>query len=153
MKKSIAILLICCLAAGCQSPQKRQLSPLVKSMSAIVVDSDNTSYRDLNHNGKLDTYENPQAAIESRVADLMVQMTLAEKAGMMFINGVPVSEEGNPFNAGNGMASRMPTAPVSIEDLKMNHFNIWDILLIPESLRNGIIRYSFWLKKAAWAFL
>ncbi len=127
MKKSIAILLICCLAAGCQSPQKRQLSPLVKSMSAIVVDSDNTSYRDLNHNGKLDTYENPQAAIESRVADLMVQMTLAEKAGMMFINGVPVSEEGNPFNAGNGMASRMPTAPVSIEDLKMNHFNIWDI--------------------------
>ena len=34
----------------------------------------NKVYRDLNKNGKLDTYENPEAQIEDRVGDLISQM-------------------------------------------------------------------------------
>src|SRR5438477_8070129 len=34
---------------------------------------------DLNKNGRLDVYENPKADINSRIEDLLAQMTLAEK--------------------------------------------------------------------------
>ena len=38
-----------------------------------------STYRDLNKNGRMDVYENPKAAIEARVEDLLSQMTLEEK--------------------------------------------------------------------------
>ncbi len=37
------------------------------------------TYNDLNKNGRLDVYENPAAAIDARVEDLLSQMTLEEK--------------------------------------------------------------------------
>ena len=45
---------------------------------------DNFSYKDLNKNGKLDIYEDSRQPVESRVEDLLSQMTLEEKAGQMF---------------------------------------------------------------------
>src|SRR6185503_4167266 len=39
----------------------------------------NNSYRDLNKNGRMDVYENSNAAIDARVEDLLSQMTLEEK--------------------------------------------------------------------------
>ena len=39
-------------------------------------------FKDLNGNGKLDTYENWQLTDDERVKDLVSQMTLAEKAGL-----------------------------------------------------------------------
>ena len=45
---------------------------------------DNFLYRDLNKNGKLDIYEDSRQPVESRVEDLLSQMTLEEKAGQMF---------------------------------------------------------------------
>ena len=53
------------------------------------------SFRDLNKNGRLDIYEDPRQPIEARVEDLLGQMTLAEKAGMLFINGAVVNEDGS----------------------------------------------------------
>ncbi len=41
------------------------------------------SFRDLNHNGRMDRYEDPGAPVEQRIDDLLAQMTLEEKAGMM----------------------------------------------------------------------
>jgi beta-glucosidase len=40
--------------------------------------------RDLNRNGKLDVYEDPTAPIDDRIEDLLGQMTVAEKVGLMF---------------------------------------------------------------------
>ena len=45
---------------------------------------DNFPYKDLNKNGKLDIYEDSRQPVESRVEDLLSQMTLEEKAGQMF---------------------------------------------------------------------
>ena len=42
-------------------------------------------FKDLNSNGKLDDYENWELSVEKRVADLISQMTLEEKAGLMMI--------------------------------------------------------------------
>ena len=46
---------------------------------AVLFIPQSPTYRDLNKNGRLDVYENPNADIEARVDDLLSQMTLEEK--------------------------------------------------------------------------
>lgn len=48
-----------------------------------------TGWRDLNHNGRLDRYEDVRAPIDARVEDLLGQMTLAEKAGTLLHATLP----------------------------------------------------------------
>jgi len=87
------------------------------------------NFRDLNKNGKLDVYEDPGQPIQKRVEDLLSQMTLEEKAGMMFINGTFVNDDGTleAKPGAQGFAARLPSAPKSINELKMNHFNFWQV--------------------------
>jgi len=54
-------------------------------------------FRDLNKNGKLDSYEDSRASLEDRVDDLVSQMTLEEKAGTMFITMIGMTPEGDPL--------------------------------------------------------
>jgi beta-glucosidase len=89
------------------------------------------SFRDLNKNGKLDTYENPSADIESRVNDLVGQMSLEEKAGAMFITVIGPAPDGQPLekpflstNVLNTIMSfLMPSNSSLIAGKKMNNFN------------------------------
>ncbi len=79
-------------------------------------------FRDLNKNGRLDPYEDPRQPIEERVADLLAQMTLEEKAGQMFHTFVPV----NPDDAtltGPGMTGRLSISEMVL-NLRMTHFNL-----------------------------
>ncbi len=43
-----------------------------------------TEPRDLNRNAKIDVYDDPSASIEERIEDLLGQMTVGEKVGLMF---------------------------------------------------------------------
>ena len=54
------------------------------AMSSSRADRPVVAHRDLNGNGRLDPYEDPAQPLEARVADLLSQMTLEEKAGLMF---------------------------------------------------------------------
>jgi beta-glucosidase len=85
------------------------------------------NYRDLNKNGKMDIYEDVSQPVEKRVSDLLSQMNLEEKAGMMFINGTLINEDGTIEKKPNaqGFAARLPSAIDLIENKKMNHFNYW----------------------------
>lgn len=87
------------------------------------------AFRDLNKNGKLDTYEDARQPIDARVKDVLSQMNLEEKAGMLFINGAPVSVDAKPEGKEGveGPAARMPTVVENMSTRKMNHFNIWGI--------------------------
>ena len=127
MKATFFITVAVILLSSCQSKTITKLDPLVKSSSKIIIKFDDKEFRDLNSNGKLDIYEDSKANVEDRIEDLLSQMTLEEKAGMMFINGAPVSEDGDLNKPGLGHASRMPFVTESMKNLKMNHFNIWDI--------------------------
>jgi beta-glucosidase len=53
------------------------------------------TFRDLNKNGKLDVYEDARQPVESRVENLLGQMTLEEKAGTMFINMTAMESDGD----------------------------------------------------------
>ena len=79
-------------------------------------------FRDLNKNGRLDPYEDPCCPIEQRVDDLLSQMTLEEKAGMIFQTTIRVGPDGNLVEDPN------PEHPHSTSDMvagqMMSHFNV-----------------------------
>jgi beta-glucosidase len=104
----------------------RSSDELVSVYSGLRKNENDIAYRDLNKNGKLDIYEDPRQPIEARVEDLLAQMTLEEKAGMLFINGSVVNEDGSieekpGAEEWGGVASKQMT------EQKMNHFNLWQI--------------------------
>ncbi|GAB4580868.1 MAG: glycoside hydrolase family 3 N-terminal domain-containing protein [Anaerolineales bacterium] len=84
------------------------------------------AYRDLNKNGKLDPYEDPRQPLEARVEDLLRQMTLEEKAGLLFINGAVVNADGS-LEEKPGAPGFGGVAIQQIDAQKMNHFNLWQI--------------------------
>ena len=94
--------------------------------STINSHEDGFTFRDLNKNGKLDVYEDPRQPVAARVEDLLSQMTLEEKAGMLFINGAVVNADGSleekPGGPGFGR-----TSVQQVTEQKMNHFNLWQI--------------------------
>ncbi|MFM6829356.1 MAG: glycoside hydrolase family 3 protein [Novosphingobium sp.] len=56
-------------------------------------------FRDLNHNGKRDLYENAAQPTDKRVADLLKRMTLEEKVALM-LHGTLQAEGGRGIGAG-----------------------------------------------------
>jgi len=58
--------------------------PKIEARVAPLLKIGGLTFKDLNHNGKLDPYEDWRLPVERRVADLVSRMTLEEKAGLMF---------------------------------------------------------------------
>lgn len=52
-------------------------------MTSRLRHPDGTPFRDLNHNGTMEPYEDPRLPVEDRVADLPARMTLEERAGLL----------------------------------------------------------------------
>lgn len=92
---------------------------------------DGHRFRDLNRNGRLDPYEDRRRPVAERVADLLSQMTLEEKAGLLF----HASLQG--FTGPNGIvldapAPRAGNAPPPLSANAMNavdHPSPQDLLL------------------------
>jgi beta-glucosidase len=80
------------------------------------------TFRDLNKNGRLDPYEDSRLPIEERITDLLAQMTLEEKAGLMFHTIMPVGQDGHLVEQPS-MFSPLPTSYFVSEKL-INHFNV-----------------------------
>jgi beta-glucosidase len=98
------------------------------SGNTIVKTIDGYTFRDLNKNGKLDVYEDARQPVSARVNDLLSQMTLDEKAGMLFINGARVNTDGSIGDKpATGMFAFAPNALNLVKEKKMNHFNFWQV--------------------------
>lgn len=69
-----------------------------RARSALVekrlLEDDGLRFRDLNGNGRLDVYEDGRQDVEARVDDLLAQMTVAEKVGLMWHPIIGVGDEG-----------------------------------------------------------
>ncbi|HVM89989.1 MAG TPA: glycoside hydrolase family 3 N-terminal domain-containing protein [Puia sp.] len=108
-------------------PPEQKKIPITDSHSSVSSIRER-SYRDLNKNGKMDIYEDAGQPIEARINNLLSQMTLEEKAGMMFINGARINDDGTiEDKPGKGLFSFAPNALGLISKYKMNHFNLWAI--------------------------
>jgi len=79
MKKILCLISIAVLFFSCQSKSGKERTD---------------SYRDLNKNGQEDVYEDSLQPIEKRVDDLLSQMNVEEKAGLLFnaISGIEFGE-------------------------------------------------------------
>jgi beta-glucosidase len=95
--------------------------------STLLSSKDGFPYRDLNKNGRLDVYEDPRQPIAARVEDLMSQMTLAEKAGQLFINGAAVNADGSIEERPGAPVFAGRSAIAQMIDQRMTHFNLWEI--------------------------
>src|SRR4026208_1692917 len=81
------------------------------------------TFRDLNKNGKLDPYEDPRRPIDERVEDLLAQMTLGEKAGLMFHMSAGVKKDASLTPPSNGLMRGAPIGDMVSTQL-LNHFNV-----------------------------
>jgi beta-glucosidase len=117
---AIGLLLAAIPFVSCQTPNS--------NASTIDKTVDGYHFRDLNKNGKLDIYEDSRQPVDARVADLLGQMTLDEKAGMLFINGARVNDDGTiEDKPGKGLFAFAPNGLNLIREKKMNHFNLWAV--------------------------
>jgi beta-glucosidase len=117
---------------SCNESPQNTVNPQVAKESSVLITVDHYSFRDLNKNGKLDIYEDIRQPLEARVSDLLKQMTLEEKAGMMFINGARVNDDGSIIDKpGKGLFAFAPNGLKLMDEKKMNHFNLWAIPSIP----------------------
>jgi beta-glucosidase len=92
-------------------------------------DESGFQFRDLNKNGKLDIYEDPRQPVEKRVEDLLSQMTMEEKVGLMFS---PMIGQVDPNNL-----NKKPPSPKAVsvrEALAVRHINTFGCIgkAIPE---------------------
>jgi beta-glucosidase len=113
--------------AFANSKVENNLPPEVNAKSALIRTGENASYRDLNKNGKMDVYEDATQPVENRVQDLLKQMNVVEKAGMMFYSPVRVNKDGTIEEqpAKDFLASISPVGIKEIDNHHITHFNLF----------------------------
>ena len=97
----------------------------IQGAEAPTLTHDGITFRDLNKNGRLDIYEDPRRPVAERVEDLLVQMTLEEKAGLMFHTMIATNPDGSLENPPGPFQLPSPTEMVA--GRLMNHFNVFNI--------------------------
>lgn len=85
----VVSLIMACAEKGAQKPQ-----PGLGIKSVKIIEKGRLKFRDLNKNGKLDKYEDWRLSDEERINDLVSQMTLEEKIGLMFHPNIAVPADG-----------------------------------------------------------
>ena len=92
---SLSVLLTMSLFTSQASAEKREIAkPEMEVRVKGKLTLDGKEFKDLNGNGKLDPYENWQLSDDERARDLVSQMTLEEKAGLLLIPEFPAFKEG-----------------------------------------------------------
>jgi len=127
MKKFVFTTLVLCFLVPLNFlPQSAVMSqeftqPVLGTRAIEILEVDGFQFRDLNKNGALDPYEDWRLPVEERVEDLLSQMTIEEKAGMMMHPGLGMNEDGSLLEEGGFT----PPTTTSILDKKIVHFNSW----------------------------
>ena len=98
---------------------------MTEQPETTTLTQDGITFRDLNKNGRLDPYEDARRPVEERVEDLLSQLTLEEKAGMMFHSMIGINPEGDLDKQGGPFP--MPTASELVVGRRMNHFNVFQM--------------------------
>ena len=108
---------------------ENKLPETLLTKSGLIRTDKYFTYRDLNKNGKLDIYEDEREPIEKRIQDLLRQMTLEEKAGMMFYSPVRVNADGTIEEqpAKDFLSSISPIGIKEIDQRHITHFNLFGV--------------------------
>jgi beta-glucosidase len=121
----LVVLLVILVFPRFQKANSRRLTKVALDslgVEAPILTREGHTFRDLNKNGKLDVYEDTRRPIEERVEDLLSQMTLEEKAGLMFHTMIGMNNDGTLVED-KSMFNPVQTSDMVIRR-RMNHFNI-----------------------------
>lgn len=83
-----------CIFTACSDQGAKKLQPVLGSRSVKIIEKKGLQFKDLNKNGELDPYEDWRLPDSVRIADLLSQMTLEEKVGLMFHPNIAVPADG-----------------------------------------------------------
>lgn len=90
--------------------------------SAWAITPDGREFRDLNRNGRMDPFEDPELAPGTRAEDLLRRLSLAEKVGLMFQSVANISPSGH--TADDVAQESRPTARSVVSERFVNHVNV-----------------------------
>ena len=95
MKNTLnGIILILFFACNVFAQKSSPQQPLIEHRAVDLIHEKQFIFKDLNKNQKLDIYEDWRQPLDKRVANLVSQMTLQEKVGMLLINTLNAGEKG-----------------------------------------------------------
>ena len=95
--------------------------PVIGARAKAVLTLDGRQFKDSNGNGRLDPYEDWRLPVSERIDNLVAQMTLEEKAGLMLIN---------TLNADAG--GKVPAAATDmVQTQKMSRFIFRSVVTVP----------------------
>ena len=123
----MVVLLLACFFFYVKSALVARSNGKLLGQEAPLLTINGFSFRDLNKNGKLDVYEDRRADLNSRVEDLTNQMSLEEKAGLMFITMIGMEPDGSlaeTTSLFNPLSLLLESTSSMVVVKKMNHFNI-----------------------------
>ena len=102
--------------------------PVLDARAKELITVKGRTFKDLNDNGRLDTYEDWRRPVGDRVADLVRQMTLEEKAGLMLIDTLNAS-----CDVATGERGTVPALAADyIDDQKMHRFVFRNTVTSPD---------------------
>lgn len=90
--------------------------PVLEARAKDLITHKGRTFKDLNDNGRLDTYEDWRKPVADRVADLVGRMTLEEKAGLMLIDTLNAS-----CDVGTGERGTVPAVAANYIDVQKMH--------------------------------
>ncbi|RYZ15382.1 MAG: hypothetical protein EOP49_53175 [Sphingobacteriales bacterium] len=143
--------------AFAQPGGNKKTQPVLGTRSARIIDQDGLRFKDLNANNKVDPYEDWRLTPVQRSADLLKQMTVEEKAGMMLIADMRMSNERSMLDRGAG-EQRPITTEFSEQDIVVNR-NLFTGDSLPYPIMNAVgttngivrnkLRHFIWRTTAA----
>ena len=89
-----AIILMLLLAGNAFAQGTYKFQPPIEGRAVNILHENQLLFKDLNKNKKLDIYEDWRQPVDKRVENLVSQMTLEEKVGMLLINTLNAGEKG-----------------------------------------------------------
>ncbi|SEB66501.1 glycoside hydrolase family 3 protein [Terriglobus roseus] len=103
-----------------QTPTKSR-QPVLGRRSATLLKVDGLEFKDLNHNGKLDLYEDWRKPASARAADLVRQMSVEDLAGVM-LHGTLPAIGGAEASIGRGSGYDLARSKEMIDGKRINTF-------------------------------
>lgn len=113
MKKCTSFLVkgfIIIIMAACSGVKNSPTQPLLGTRSVNIIEDKGFRFKDLNRNGKLDPYEDWRLTHEERSHDLLSQMSLEQKTGLMVIHTL------NMLGSRNAEISGFKYSPSDLDD-------------------------------------
>ncbi len=124
LSAAVAIVLLAIATVVLLAARRDDTAMALLGRTAPKIEVDGQRVRDLNKNGRIDPYEDPREEIEARVDDLLAQMTVEEKVGLMLQPMIFMEKSGRLVDGWGGAFLPGYGTAEAIVGRHIRHFNL-----------------------------